>query len=210
MGEEQSGRGLKARRSCRTRALCVDQQHIGSQPPLETAADQSASSSGIILRSDSLMLSSSCGETADPGFQAYSVQSTCSGTACILHEPQAGSACSLSISDLEVRPDSVIAVRSRNGITLFCGEGTTSRASDRGCSMPPFRLAENAEPKSVPPKMHRQRQNLISESRPDLVSPTRVWFPGPEAAACPCRRRCSRVSGRRSIAAKRCFSRSQA
>ena len=91
----------------------------GSQPPLETAADQSARVAEIISRTDSLIMSTTYGSTSLPELPSFRVRASCSGTVCTLHEPQSGYRETVTIRDLEFSPATVTLSLSKNGITVF-------------------------------------------------------------------------------------------
>lgn len=93
----------------------------GSQPPLETAADQSARAAGIVSRADSLIISTTYGNTSLRELPSFRVRATCSGTVCTFREPQTGYRDTLTIRDLEFRPATETLSLSKNGITVFGG-----------------------------------------------------------------------------------------
>ena len=95
-----------------------------SEPPIETAANQSARAAGIISRIDSLILSSGYGNTSHPDFPSFTIRSTCSGARCVLREPRSGLVSTLTIDDLAINNhDARISVNhSKHGITLSGGE----------------------------------------------------------------------------------------
>lgn len=99
----------------------------GSQPPLEQAGEPSGRSAEIVSRADSLIISTSYGETSLPDVPTFRIRSTCSGTRCILREPQSGFYDILTIRDLEFRPATSRAVLSKHGITLFDAKDGESR-----------------------------------------------------------------------------------
>lgn len=101
--------------AARVRAL------TGSQPPAETAADQSARIAGIIARADSLIYSTLFAETSDPDIPTLEFRASCSGTRCTLREPTTGASFSRSLSDLggsgSGGQSQVRTVLTKNGIT---------------------------------------------------------------------------------------------
>ncbi len=72
----------------------------GSQPPAETAADQSARAAGIVARTDSLIASTFFGETSHPDLPTYELRANCSRTRCTWREPTTGASTSFSLDDL--------------------------------------------------------------------------------------------------------------
>ena len=90
----------------------------GSQPPVETAADQSARAAGIIARTDSLIASTFFGETSYPDLPTYELRTDCSRTRCTWREPTTGASTSRSLDDLggsgETRRRTILT---KNGIT---------------------------------------------------------------------------------------------
>ena len=95
------------------------QDLTNSQPPLETRADQSARAAAIISRADSLIASTLYMETTDPDIPRIEFRADCSGTRCIIHEPQTGFTDTVSIDDLGFRSSASRSVLSKNGITLI-------------------------------------------------------------------------------------------
>ena len=94
------------------------QDLTNSQPPLETAADQSARAAAIISRADSLIMSTSYMETTDPDYPQIQFRADCSGTRCTIHEPQSGFTDTVSIDDMGFLPSTSRSVLGKNGITL--------------------------------------------------------------------------------------------
>ena len=97
--------------AARVRAL------TGSQPPAETAADQSARAAGIVTRADSLIASTMFMETSDPDLPTFQFRASCSGTRCTFREPTTGASRSTSLDDLGFRPGDSRTVLTKNGIT---------------------------------------------------------------------------------------------
>ena len=97
--------------AARVRAL------TGSQPPAETAADQSARAAGIVTRADSLIASTMFMETSDPDLPTFQFRASCSGTRCTFRESTTGVSRSTSLDDLGFRPGDSRTVLTKNGIT---------------------------------------------------------------------------------------------
>ena len=91
----------------------------GAAPPIETPAMQRARSPGITSRTDSLIISTSYGETSDPGLPAFRIRASCSGTRCSVSEQTSGYSQTVTPSDFEFSAGPVEAVGSKHGITLM-------------------------------------------------------------------------------------------
>lgn len=100
----------------------------GSSAPLETVGAQSARAASILSRSDSLLFSTAYGNTTLPDVPSFRVDATCSGTRCILREPQSGVYRVITPADLRFIPATEVIALSKHGITLFGGEADIGKA----------------------------------------------------------------------------------
>ncbi len=91
----------------------------GMTAPVETPAAQNARAPGIASRSDSLIISTTYGETSDVEFPTFSIGAQCAGTRCTISEPRSGYASTVTLSELEFVDGSPDAVGTKHGITLM-------------------------------------------------------------------------------------------
>ena len=99
----------------------------GSSAPLETTGDQSARAASILSGSDSLIFSTAYGNTTLPDVPSFQIIANCSGTRCVLREPQSGVYTVITPDDLRFVPAENVIALSKHGITLFGGETDTGR-----------------------------------------------------------------------------------
>ena len=102
-------------------------QATGLAPPVETPAGQGARVAGIVSRADSLILSTTHGQTNHRNLPEFRIRARCSGTRCSLSEPVTGYSDTLRLDDLEFIAGDSVAVGTGNDITLMFGT-----ASDMG------------------------------------------------------------------------------
>lgn len=105
----------------------------GLAPPVETPAAQGARVAGIVSRADSLILSTTYGETSHPDLPTFRIRARCSGISCSLSHPESGYRDTLSLDDLEFVDGDPQAVGTGHGITLMVGT-----ASDAGLDAATF------------------------------------------------------------------------
>lgn len=117
----------------------------GYQPPLETRTDQLARAAGIISRTDSLIASTSYGETTHPDVPEFHLRSTCSGTICTFLEPRSGLRLSISVNDLAFSAATETIALSKNGITLIGGENENGSAFGSWMQHSGFQVADAHE-----------------------------------------------------------------
>ena len=96
-------------------------QATGLAPPVETPAGQRARAAGIVSRADSLILSTTYGQTSHRDLPEFRVRARCSGTSCSLSESVTGYRDTLRLDDLEFITGDSVAVGTGNGITLMFG-----------------------------------------------------------------------------------------
>ena len=101
-------------------------QATGLAPPVETPAAQGARVAGIVSRADSLILSTTYGETSHRDLPTFRIRARCSGTSCSLSHPESGYRDTLSLDDLEFVAGDTQAVGTGNGITLMFGTASDS------------------------------------------------------------------------------------
>ena len=107
----------------------------GSQPPVETAADQRARAAGIVERADSLIMSTIVGETTDPNLPTLEYRTNCAGARCSWRESTTGASDSIHLSDLRFRSGSSRAVLTKNGITIVEGRAEDGESEGYGAWM---------------------------------------------------------------------------
>ena len=90
----------------------------GLAPPAETPEDQFARATGILARSDSLILSTYYAATDSPRVPAFRLLSECSGAQCTVTNSITGQSQVVRISDIELAPDGTETLGTRHGVTL--------------------------------------------------------------------------------------------
>ena len=90
----------------------------GLAPPAETAAQQDARSPGIVTRGDSLVVTTAHGETNQAERPRFSVPARCSGTRCVLRDPETGVGDVFDKDDLEFVNVPSTMIGTGHGITL--------------------------------------------------------------------------------------------
>ena len=98
----------------------------GLSAPTETPAAQTARAPAIISRSDSLLISTTHGETDHPDIPTFRLRARCSGTRCVMSEPTTGFTQTIRLANLDFVATDAVAVGTRHGITLV--SGTRERA----------------------------------------------------------------------------------
>ncbi|MDE0052449.1 MAG: hypothetical protein OXO52_21915 [Rhodospirillales bacterium] len=93
----------------------------GLSAPAETPAAQTARAPAIISRSDSLIISTTHGETDHFDLPTFRLRARCSGTRCTMSEPTTGFTQTIRLTDLEFGAAETVAVGTRHGITLVSG-----------------------------------------------------------------------------------------
>ena len=93
----------------------------GLSAPAETPAAQTARAPAIISRSDSLIISTTHGETDHFDLPTFRLRARCSGTRCVMSEPTTGITQTIRLTDLEFGSAETVAVGTRHGITLVSG-----------------------------------------------------------------------------------------
>ena len=90
-----------------------------SSAPLESADNMSARVPSIVSRTDSMILTAFHGETSNPNYPTFQLSASCSGTSCIITEPQTRSQFIFNLNDSTFVQASESISLSKNGITLF-------------------------------------------------------------------------------------------
>ena len=108
-------------------------QATGLALPAETLAAQRARAAGIVSRADSLILSTTYGQTGHRDLPEFRVRARCSGTSCSLSKSVTGYRDTFRLDDLEFIAGDSVAVGTGNGITLMFGT-----ASDMGLDYATF------------------------------------------------------------------------
>ena len=101
-------------------------QATGLAPPVETPAVQGARAAGIVSRADSLILSTTYGQTSHRDFPDFRVRARCAGTSCALSHAESGYRDTLRLDDLEFVAGDTAAVGTGNGVTLMFGTASDS------------------------------------------------------------------------------------
>ena len=99
-------------------------QATGLAPPVETPAAQGVRVAGIVSRTDSLILSTTYGQSSHRDLPNFRIRARCSGTSCSLSEPVTGYRDTLRLDDLEFIASDTVAVGTANGITLMFETGS--------------------------------------------------------------------------------------
>lgn len=94
----------------------------GLAPPAETAEAQLERASGLLARSDSLILSTYYSETDSPEVPPFRYLSECGGARCAVTDPATGRSQAVRISDIELVSGGARALGTGHGVTL----GTTA------------------------------------------------------------------------------------
>ena len=90
----------------------------GLAPPAETPEDQFARATGILARSDSLILSTYYAATDSPRVPSFRLLSDCSGAQCTVTNPVTGQGQVVRIPDIELVTDGAETLGTKHGVTL--------------------------------------------------------------------------------------------
>ena len=112
-------------------AACADNDRItvrelgdraGLSAPVESAAEQALRATGIVERSDSLIMSTHFVESDNPDIPPARIWTDCSGDSCTLTDSLSGASHTVSLTDLEIMADASEALGTRHGVTLTWDE----------------------------------------------------------------------------------------
>ena len=102
-------------------------QLTGMSAPTETPEAQDRPAE-ILVRSDSLILTTIHGETGNAEFPAFRHATQCSGTQCIVTEPLTGTVDTIELANTPLRQGAHTAIGSKHGITLIWESSTDTGA----------------------------------------------------------------------------------
>lgn len=89
----------------------------GASAPAFPPADQQARAPAILARADSLIVSTAFVVTQSPRVPEFQIQADCSGTRCVLSEPETGVSDTVTLQELSLLQGGASAVLTKYGIT---------------------------------------------------------------------------------------------